>query len=390
MQPVKPQKNRAGNSGRFATVRATTVKIIADPNIPRVQEWFAPHGDVVLVPGRQMTRELVRDADVLLVRSVTPVNRALLEGSRVQFVATATIGTDHVDTTYLAERGIGFASAAGSNANSVAEYVVAALLEWSHRAGRQLAGLTLGVVGVGNVGSRVVRYATALGMRVLPNDPPRQQREFLPDFVSLKTVLGEADIVTLHVPLQDDTRYLLHAGNLDRFVVINTARGAVVDNGALLTALRRGRIPAAVLDVWENEPHLNRELLAAVMLGTPHIAGYSHEGKLAGTQMVYEAFCRHFGLPASVAVGEREPTGSVLELEAVPGESTEAQLRRLVRAFYDIAADDAALRHDPGQFDALRARYPVRHEFWTRPVRLRGAPAAVLTAARALGFNLQD
>ncbi|MCX7914969.1 MAG: 4-phosphoerythronate dehydrogenase [Verrucomicrobiae bacterium] len=364
------------------------MKIIADPNIPRVREWFAPHGEVLLIPGRQITRDLVRDADVLLVRSVTPVNEALLEGSRVRFVATATIGTDHVDTAYLAANNIGFASAAGSNANSVAEYVVAALLEWSYRTSQPLAGRTLGVVGVGNVGSRVVRYAKALGMRVLPNDPPRQQREHLPDFVSLKTVLTEADIVTLHVPLQDDTRYLLHAGNLERFVVINTARGAVVNNTALVTALRSGKIPAAILDVWENEPNIDQDLLAAVMLGTPHIAGYSHEGKLAGTQMVYEAFCRYFGLPAAAPVDEPKPTGSVLEVACDPRETVEWQLRALVRTFYDIAADDAALRQAPTQFDALRARYPVRHEFWTRPVRWRGASAPAQEIARALRFHL--
>lgn len=381
---------RSAVADRYDTMPALIVKIIADPNIPQVQQRFAPHGEVVLVPGRHITPTLVQDADVLLVRSVTPVNAALLDGSRVRFVATATIGTDHVDVEYLQRCGIGFASAAGSNANSVAEYVVAALLEWSHRTRQPLDGLALGVIGVGNVGSRVVRYASALGMHVLPNDPPRQQREHLPDFVSLETVLHEADIVTLHVPLQEDTRHLLHAGNLDRFVLINTARGAVVDNTALRIALQRGRIPAAVLDVWENEPHIDRELLNAVMLGTPHIAGYSHEGKLAGTEMIHEAFCRYFGLPVPTPSPHLETTADPLTVVTDPHGPVEQQLRELVRQFYDIATDDANLRSDPTRFDEWRARYPVRHEFWTRPVRWRGGSARAHAMAGLLGFRLVD
>lgn len=363
------------------------MKIVADPNIPYVAEAFAAVGNVVTVPGRQIEPRVVRDADLLLVRSVTPVNAALLDGSRVKFVATATIGVDHIDTQYLAHRGIGFASAAGSNANSVAEYIVAALLELAHRHKFQLRDKTLGVVGVGNVGSRVVRYARALGMRVLPNDPPRQRAENLPDFVSLDRVLNEADFVTFHVPLQPDTRHMLHHDNLHRFWLLNSSRGAVVDNRALLKAIDGDRIPGAVLDVWENEPKISPELLDVVDLGTPHIAGYSFDGKASGTQMIYDAACRHFGLPAKWQPAL--PAVAPLELSISSGEDQEAALRRILRQVYDITADDARLREDVLSFDKLRAEYPVRREFHNFALRLQGAPAKLQETCRALGFRVQ-
>lgn len=358
------------------------MRILADPNIPFVREAFGPHGQVVLVPGRQMTAETVRDADALLVRSVTPVNESLLAGSRVQFVGTATIGTDHVDERYLAARGIGFASAAGSNANSVAEYVVVALLELAHRYKFRLRDKTLGVVGVGNVGSRVVRYARALGMRVLENDPPRQAAEQLPDFVSLDRVLAEADIVTVHVPLLETTRHMFCRDNLERFILINTARGAVVDNRALLKAIDANRVGGAVLDVWENEPNILAELLDVVDLGTPHIAGYSLDGKANGTRMIYEAFCRQFGLPATWRPSL--PAGPRIEASVGSGEDEEDLLRRLLRQVYDICADDAALRANVGGFDKLRAEYRVRREFHTVELVGKRLPAVL----GALGFRV--
>jgi len=352
------------------------MKIVADPNIPSVREAFTTLGDITLIPGREITGATVRDVDVLLVRSVTPVNAALLDGSRVRFVATATIGTDHVDTRYLDIRGIGFAGAAGSNANSVAEYVVAALLELEHRHKFRLRDMTLGVVGLGNVGSRVVRYAQALGMRVLQNDPPRQQAESLPDFVTLERVLAEADIVTVHVPLLETTRHMFHRDNLERFILINTARGPVVDNKALLKAIDGDRIPGAVLDVWENEPNISPELLDVVDLGTPHIAGYSLDGKVNGVRMIYEAACRHFGIPATW-----QPN-----LPAVPAIRAEGDLRQIVRQVYDIAADDVALRASVRGFDKLRAEYPIRREFFN--VELRGVDDQFQCTLRALGFRL--
>jgi erythronate-4-phosphate dehydrogenase len=284
------------------------MKIVADPNIPFVREAFGALGEIVFVPGRQMDAAIVRDADLLLVRSVTPVNAALLDGSRVKFVATATIGTDHIDLDYLQSRSIGFSSAAGSNANSVAEYVVTAMLEVAHRRKFRLRDKTLGVIGVGNVGTRVSRYAEALGMRVLRNDPPRARTERLTDFVPIERVLSDADIITLHVPLTKEGAHATHhmvakdtlAALEDRRpILINTSRGAVVDNKALLKAIDGERLGGVVLDVWENEPNISPELLDVVEIGTPHIAGYSFDGKANGTQMIYEAACKFFGIEPS-------------------------------------------------------------------------------------------
>jgi len=340
-----------------------TMKIVADSNIPFVQEAFCALGDVVLTPGRHMTPAVVRDADLLLVRSVTPVNAALLDGSRVRFVATATIGTDHVDTAYLGLRGIGFASAAGCNANSVAEYVVAALLELSHCRGFRLRDKTLGVVGVGNVGSKVARYARALGLRVLENDPPRQRREHLPSFVSLEQILAAADIITLHVPLtRTGPDATFHLFEPRRGIIINTSRGAVLDNRKLVTA----PLDALVLDVWEGEPHILPALLDKATIATPHIAGYSFDGKVNGTVMIYQAACRHLGVTPSWRPKLTGPAQPVLAGD---------DLRAVVRQAYDIRADDAALRRDYRQFDRLRAEYPVRWEFFHYRTALPGADA---------------
>jgi erythronate-4-phosphate dehydrogenase len=372
------------------------MKIVADPNIPSVQEAFGPLGEVQLVPGRAITAEIVRDADVLLVRSVTPVNAALLSGSQVRFVATATIGFDHIDREYLSQEGIGFASAQGSNANSVAEYIVAAMLELAHRREFRLRDKTLGVVGVGNVGSRVVRYAEALGMRVLQNDPPRQRTERLAQFVSLERVSAEADIITLHVPLAragaDATFHLFDKGRLAglerrRPILINSSRGAVMDNNALLKAVDGERLGGVVLDVWENEPNISPELLDVVDFATPHIAGYSFDGKVNGTRMIYEAVCGFFHLQP--AWSPHLPPSPVprIELAVSSGEDEEEVLRRAVRRVYDITGDDAALRRNVRAFDKLRAEYPVRREFFNTELVLRGASEELRTKFAALGFK---
>jgi erythronate-4-phosphate dehydrogenase len=355
------------------------MKIIADPNIPFIHEAFDPLGEVVPIPGRQITGDAVRDADVLLVRSVTPVNESLLAGSRVRFVATATIGTDHVDERYLKDHDIGFSSAAGSNANSVAEYVVAALLELAHRHKFRLRDKTLGVVGVGHVGSRVVRYARALGMRVLENDPPLG----LPGFVTLDRVLAEADIVTVHVPLLETTRRMFHHDNLGRFILLNSSRGAVVDNRALLKAIDGDRIRGAVLDVWESEPNILPELLDVVDLGTPHIAGYSFDGKVNGTRMIYEAACRHFKIPATW-----QPNLPAVPPLKVIVDTGEDALREIIREVYDIRRDDDALRTNIRGFDKLRAEYPVRREFHNIKLVVRGGDESLITTLESLGFRV--
>ncbi|HKL89193.1 MAG TPA: 4-phosphoerythronate dehydrogenase, partial [Salinibacter sp.] len=285
--------------------------ILADENIPCVEDAFGPFGTVMRYEGRALGPDDVRDADVLLVRSVTDVGSGLLEGSSVQFVGSATIGTDHVDRGYLSEKGIAFAHAPASNADSVADYVIAALLLLARRKQVPLRALTVGIVGCGNIGGRLAQRLPALGPRVLRNDPPLADAAEAAgeshDFVSFETVCQEADVITLHVPLTDEGPYPTHHLMDDEVFsrlqtgtwVLNAARGPVVDNDALLAALEEGTVGAAVLDVWEDEPTPNPALIETVDVATPHIAGYAYDGKVRGTTMLYEALCAHLDVDPS-------------------------------------------------------------------------------------------
>jgi len=376
------------------------VKIVADENIPFVQEAFGTLGDVTVLPGREIGPEQVRDTDLLLVRSVTAVGAKLLEGSRVRFVGSATIGLDHVDEAWLRTRGIVLAYAPGSNANSVAEYVVAALVALREE---RCAGRTLGIVGLGRIGTLVRDKARALGMAVLANDPPLE-RAGKAGLVSLEGLLKRSDIVTCHVPLiregPDATAHLLDASRLlllrPHAAVINTSRGAVVDNAALLRCLQEKRLGGAVLDVWEGEPQPDPALVRAVTLGTPHIAGHSWNGKAAGTKMLYDAACTFFNRrfkwapPTPPGGADRRPVA----VEA--GRSLDEVLRELVPRFYDIRRDDAALRaiaelpdSEQGRaFDHFRASYPARLEFRHTSVAVPAGRSKVPEALRRIGFTV--
>jgi erythronate-4-phosphate dehydrogenase len=345
-----------------------------------------------------MTTSDVAAADVLLVRSVTPVGPALLGGTDLVFVGSATIGTDHVDRAYLRAQGIPFAHAPGSNADSVADYVVAALLELARRRGGSLEERTVGIVGCGNIGGRLARRLPALGMEVLRNDPPRARAAdaggTAHSFMSLDTVLGAADVVTLHVPLKesgpDPTRHLVDAAFLDRLSdgawLLNTSRGAVVDGGALLAARRRGDVAAAVLDVWENEPSPDPALIEAVDLATPHIAGYAYDGKVRGTEMLYEALCEALGAEARWAGTDaiRPASADALRCRAPDPRLSPTEWRfELARQAYDPAVDDASLRDlaDLGPdargkaFAQLRAGYRRRREMQQHTVPATAVPA---------------
>jgi erythronate-4-phosphate dehydrogenase len=385
------------------------VKIVADIDLPFLDEMFAGKADVVRLKASGITAGEVRDADAIVVRSVTKVDGALLAGSRVRFVGTATIGIDHVDTEWLASRGIGFASAPGCNANAVSEYVVAALLELSARFRFRLRGRMIGVVGVGNVGSRVAAKAAALGMEVLLNDPPLARRNGASKYLPLDTLV-QCDILTLHVPLTttgidrtlrlyDDARFL---GMRDASVLINTARGAVVETTALSRAIRRRRVRAAVVDVWEGEPSIDPELLSLATIATPHVAGYSNDAKARASQMIYEAVCRQFGWEAEWDPAGRlpEPEHPVITTgaggEAPASEDPEETIRRVVRLAYPVLRDDAALRRmidlPPEErkdyFLRLRNEYPVRREFHAMTVKRSGSPAFPERELAALGFRI--
>jgi len=379
------------------------MKIIADENIPAVAQAFGTLGEVTLLPGRSLQASDVRAADVLLVRSVTRVGRELLEGSRVRFVASATIGFDHVDRDYLESRSIGFATAPGSNATSAAEYVVSALLALGEREGVPLPECRVGIVGCGNVGSRVRDRLSALGCECLVNDPPLRERGGHDDFVELDSLL-QADIISLHVPLERagpyPTWHLIDGAFLRRMkpgaVLINTARGAVVDNAGLDAVLAERSDLRVVLDVWEGEPAIAANLLEKVTLGTAHIAGYSVDGKLRGTEMIYRAVCDHFGCTARWNAADVLPAAATLDMRDGAVGAALARLREAVFHVYDIRADDARLRgllelpqeERAAAFDQLRKDYPARREFAATNVRVDEADEALGKLLRGVGFNV--
>jgi erythronate-4-phosphate dehydrogenase len=381
------------------------MKIIADENIPAVAEAFGTLGEVTLLPGRSLRAQDVRAADVLLVRSVTRVGQELLEGSSVRFVGSATIGFDHVDRDYLQSQGIGFATAPGSNATSAAEYVVSALLALGEREGFRLAGRTVGIVGCGNVGSRVRDRLVALGCDCLINDPPLHERGGQDTFVGLDDIL-QADIISLHVPLERSGRHstwhLFDEAVLRRMkpgaVLINTSRGAVVDNAALDALLVQRRDIGVVLDVWEGEPAINTALLENVALGTAHIAGYSLDGKLRGTEMIYRAACDHFGYTPRWNAADVLPAAESLDLRGGTGADAIERLREAVFRVYDVRADDARLRgllmltpeEQPAAFDRLRKDYPQRREFAVTTAVVDGTDGALENLLRGIGFNVLD
>jgi len=355
------------------------VKIVADGNIPFVEECFSSIADVLVVPGREIRRDITAGADVLLVRSITKVDEGLLGGGSVKFVATATIGTEHVDGQYLADAGIGFASAPGCNANSVAEYVVAALLALGKKYRFTLAGKSIGIVGVGNVGSRVEAKAQALGMKPVLNDPPLARRTGLKKYLPLNALMG-CDFVTMHAPLTfEDIDKTFHMADEKFFgamkpdaFLINTSRGGVVDTAAIKDALASRRLAGVVLDVWENEPNVDADLILKADLSTPHIAGYSFDGKVAGLMMIYRAVCEHFGLEAQRDAGDFLPVPEVPEIKVDERAADEQTIiHDTVQQVYVINRDDFNTREillvpeaeRGGFFDDLRKNYPVRREF---------------------------
>ena len=332
------------------------MKIVVDDKIPYICEKLALLADeIVYKSGTSITADDVRDADALVVRTRTRCDRQLLEGSRVQFVATATIGYDHIDTQYLEQAGISWTNCPGCNAGSVAQYVECALLLLARERGLALSASTIGIVGCGHVGSKVRAVAQRLGMRVLVCDPPLGHA----DFVDMEQITRESDIITFHVPLTRDGAYATwHMADEAFFrrlsrvpYIINTSRGEVVDNDALLAALQEGRVRDAVIDVWEGEPLVNEQLLRRVFIGTPHIAGYSADGKVNADNMVIDALCRHFNLPHP----------GIITPPSLPVDTpkTDSPLD-----LYNPIADSEKLKADPSKFEFLRNHYPLRREQW--------------------------
>jgi erythronate-4-phosphate dehydrogenase len=376
------------------------MNILADSNIIFAKEAFGALGAVTVIDGRDITREKCEGMDALLVRSVTAVNRPLLEGTSVKFVASATIGTDHVDQDYLRENNIGFAHAPGSNANSVAEYLVSALVHLAEKKERALSGLTLGIIGVGNVGTRVLELAHALGMQCLLNDPPKNVLTGSDVYLPLASVLRESDVVTVHVPLTvkgpDATYHLVNADFFSAMkkgaMFINTSRGDVLDENSLKKA--RPKLSGVVLDVWSNEPKPHAGTIAACDIATPHIAGYSYDGKVRGTEMLHEAMCAYFFKKRTWHAPEMAGDRKQITLDKVKNDDI---VSAAVSAAYPIMEDDARLRKildkdtekQGAFFDDMRRTYPRRLEFRNYSVSTaRKYPASVMSTLANLGFKV--
>lgn len=374
------------------------MRILADENIPML-EVFARHGQLRRVAGRSLDRAVLANAEVLLVRSVTQVDQALLAGSQVKFVGTCTIGTDHLDLQYLTQQGIGWASAPGCNARGVVDYVLGALLTLAERDGVDLSRRCYGVVGAGQVGQRLVQVLRGLGWQVLVCDPPRQQAEG-GDYVDLATVLERCDVISLHTPLtkqgEHPTFHLLGAEQLQSLQqgswLINASRGAVVDNQALKQFLTQRHDVRVALDVWEGEPQVDAELAQRCDIASAHIAGYSLDGKIRGTRQIYQAFCQHFSLADSAAI--EFPAQSLLAMELAAHTSVEEALRVICRAVYDPRSDDAAFRLSlqgdaltrRAAFDQVRKNYPVRREIPDLQVRVNQPTTELQQMLQALGI----
>ena len=375
------------------------MKCICASSVSLGREAFSPLGDLVWIPETDITPAVVRDADAVITRSKTRLNRALFEGSRVRFAGTCTAGTDHADPAALADLGIHFASAPGCNANAVSEYLTAALLEARATTGFPLEGRTLGIIGHGQVGTRVERKAKALGMRVPKNDPPKQAAGSDETFTPLDELLEASDAVTLHVPLVEDgpwpTRGLLGEKELARMksgaVLINACRGEALANAPLIRARKEGHLSFLVLDVWDPEPGIPEDLLNVADLATAHIAGHSVEGKVNGTRQIREALCAALAPDASPWNPRPllpEPEHPVVSLAGFA--SPEERLRAAVRACYDIRRDDAALRESHSDratlFTSLRRTYRDRREF--DATTLTHCPPDERDRFQALGFHL--
>lgn len=337
------------------------MKIVIDDKIPFIRGVFEPYAEVVYLPGNTIEARDVRNADALIIRTRTRCNTTLLEGSRVRLISTATIGYDHIDLAYCREHGIAVSTAAGCNARGVLQWVFAALQALDIRP----TGTTLGIIGVGHVGGAVRAAAEAVGFNVLCCDPPRQQRHEpgTEHFVSVTELLQQADVVTVHVLLDETTRGMVSteffAAAKPGLVFLNSSRGEVVDEAALKVALREGRISHAVLDVWNREPHIDLELLEMTTLATPHIAGYSLQGKAMGTALSVRSVAAHLGLPVN-------PTWypSEAPVQHPRSDLSWARITAQMPQHYDIHQDDTALRSTPEQFEELRGNYRFRKEFF--------------------------
>lgn len=376
------------------------IKIIADEKIPFLKGVFEPYADIEYYPGKDISNEIVKNADALIIRTRTICDHKLLSGSSVKIIATATIGYDHIDTEYCVDRNIEWVNAPGCNATSVMQYIASALLNIAHKNDFSLVEKTIGIIGVGNVGRKVQKLAENFGMNILLNDPPRERNEGQKNFSSLKHIMEVSDIITLHVPLIkegiDKTHHLLDKdffGNLSQSpILINTSRGEVIDTISLKKAIKETKVKNVVLDVWENEPDIDLQLMEQVDIATSHIAGYSADGKANGTSVCVNAVNDFFELGIMKSWYPKYiPDAELGDRLTIDGKNKNDQmiLSEAILHTYDVTEDDEKLRKEPAEFELLRSNYPIRREFGNYKVELVHCPTRIIEKLIKLNFNIR-
>lgn len=377
------------------------MKIVIDENIEFAKEAFSSLGEILLINGREIDSNHVSDSDALIVRSVTEVNENLLNNSKIKFVGTATIGTDHINQTYLKNNGIAFSSAAGCNSYAVAEYVTTVLTNISYNKGISFPGKTIGIFGHGNIGSKVSKFAESMGLEVKISDPPLERAGIKLNYAPIQEVLN-CDFVTFHVPLNlegiDKTFHLINIDTIkylkEGAVLINSSRGAVVDNKILSNALNLREI-YTVLDVWENEPDISIELLNKIDLGSPHVAGYTLEGKVNGTLIVREKLLEHFKLKSNWVPNLPKPANPIIKIEC--SDNIIELLNSIFTIIYNPNDDFKNMsgmcnigKNKLGKyFDGLRKNYKLRREFNNYNIILNKSDKFLEGLLRTLRFNVE-
>jgi erythronate-4-phosphate dehydrogenase len=395
------------------------VQIVADENIPLLEQFFSEFGEIRKVAGRTMTNEDLKNADILLVRSITKVNEALIADSPVKFIGTCTIGTDHIDLKYLKtinqqrkannQQKIAFSSAPGCNAEAVVDYVLSAISVLIDKRDQIYQDISVGIIGVGNVGLRLRRRLEAMGVAVIAVDPFKEAVE-VGQLSRLDDAL-KADVVSLHIPIthveevaEHATYHLINEQRLQQMkpnaCLINSCRGSVVDNEALKIHMDNHAEFESIIDVWEGEPNLDLQLMNRCLLATPHIAGYSLDGKMRGTEQVYQACCQTFGLPIRNKLAQYLPEPSIKKIKFGDSVPVRQALRTAIRAVYEVRVDDGIMRSTllrtggeaqamREQFDLLRKNYPLRRDIPTMRVEVPGKRQDLKNALEAAGFDVR-
>lgn len=374
------------------------MKIVADDKIPFLKGVLEPFSSVKYLPGNLITKDHITDADAIITRSITNCNSELLKDTKVKFIATATIGDDHIDKTFCTKNNIQWTSAKGCNSGAVEQYVLSAILNLAIDNAFDISGLTIGIIGVGNIGSKIKRIAEILDLKILLNDPPRAEAEEDNEFVGLDQVLSDSDIISLHVPLifegKFKTYHLADETFFDQLekekIFINSSRGGVVNTKALIKAIDNQKILHSVIDVWEDEPNIHPELLGWLDYGTPHIAGYSWEGKAMGTAMSVSAISRFFNLGIDDWYPEIEKPEHNLVSINCEGKTIYEIIREAVNATYDIRKDSHQFKGIYNEFENLRRNYSFRWEYDNYNIELKNVTNNSNLSKKlvALGFKI--